>query len=74
MTHYKHGIILAIVVFALVAFIPFAQAGPLATTFELREYIETLSIPFPEQATTNLWTFHNKDHNEAFLPPGGNHY
>lgn len=29
MAHYKHGIILAIVAFALVAFIPFAQADPI---------------------------------------------
>ena len=42
-----------------------------ATAFELREYFETLSIPYPEQSTNNLWTFHNKDHNEPFLPPGG---
>jgi hypothetical protein len=73
MAHYRKGIILATVVSMLIAFIPSAQADP-PVTFELQEYFETLSIPYPEQSPTNLWTFHNKDHNEAFLPPSGGSY
>ena len=45
-----------------------------AATFEMRGYLETLPQPYPEQSSDNLWTFHNKDHNEALLPPSPNSY
>jgi hypothetical protein len=67
MIHHKSWMILAAVVFTLVAFIPFAQGDPLAT-FELRDCFE--SPPLSEQSASNLWTFHSQDHNGAMLPLG----
>jgi hypothetical protein len=49
-------------------------SGAMAATFELRDYFESLSLPYPAQSASNLWTFHNKDHNEALLPPGYSDY
>jgi hypothetical protein len=65
MAHYKNWIIVAAVVFTLVAFTAFAQADPLAT-FELRDCFE--SPPLSEQSANNLWTFHSQDHNGAMFP------
>jgi hypothetical protein len=51
-----------------------ATSAQATAVYEMRDYFESLSSPYPAQSAGDLWTFHNGDHNGALLPPSGDNY